>query len=289
MNCRDLRNVADSFLSEELPAEANDEVLQHLEFCASCRADIESGRQLRDAVRAAFNRAPGLRPSNEFRERLRKQLRDDATKRGRFAGLSWRRLAIAAGIMLAAGLSVAVLLERSSASDDAQAHDAIGDHRNCALHYRLVRHPVPLEEAAQRFDDAYRVLMAAPPDQISTPGGLVHVLERHSCEYGAHRYGHVVLRYRDRVVSLLVTTTGTRAARSSVTIPRVIGRPLEGLSVVAVNGTRHAVMLVGDLDPRELTQLAGIVSLPLVQQLAGGQPDPSTMTASLFVHPLQPE
>ena len=288
MNCRDLREAADSFLSGELPAETHHEILQHLDTCPSCRADIEMRRQLRGALRAAFNRAPDLQPSTEFRDRLREQLRHAAVTRSRFAGISWRWLALAAGVVLAAGLSAVILFQGSSASEEARAQDAIGDHRNCALKYRLVRHPVPLEEAAQRFDHAYRVLIAAPQDEISTPDGPARVIERHSCEYGAHRFGHVILQYRDHVVSLLVTAD-TPSATSMGAVPRVIGRPFEGLSVVSVNGTRHAVMLVSDLHPRELTQLAGIVSLPLAQQLAGGRLDPSMMTAMLFTHPLQPE
>jgi hypothetical protein len=41
---------------------------------------------------------------------------------------------------------------------------------------------------------------------------------------------------------------------------------MDGLSVVSVNGSRHAVMLVSDLGNSELAQLAGILSLPLVQR-----------------------
>src|SRR4029453_17032983 len=152
---------------------------------------------------------------------------------------------------------------------EALARDAIGDHRNCALKFRLVRMPVPLEEAAQRFDRAYRVLISAPPDDIPTSVGPARVVERHSCAYGAHRFGHVILQYHGRVVSLLVTAhdSATASSASAEAIPHVIGRPLDGLSVVSVSGTRHAVMLVSDLDKNELMQLAGIVSLPLAQRL----------------------
>jgi hypothetical protein len=37
---------------------------------------------------------------------------------------------------------------------------------------------------------------------------------------------------------------------------------MDGLSVVSVNGRRHAILLVGDLGSTELTQLSRIVSLP---------------------------
>jgi hypothetical protein len=195
-------------------------------------------------------------------------------------------LALAAGVVLAAGITTAMLVNRASAPAEALARDAIGDHRNCALKYRLVRTPVPLEEAAQRFDSAFRLLLNAPPDDISTPDGPARVLERHSCEYGAHRFGHVILQYRGRVVSLLVTANdrAAAAAESADAIPHVIGRPVEGLSVVSVNGSRHAVILVSDLQKNELTQLARIVSLPLVERLADVASDRTKPTAWPFAH-----
>ena len=142
---------------------------------------------------------------------------------------------------------------------------------------------MPLEEAAQRFDSAYRLLLSAPADDISTPDGSAHVVERHSCAYGERRFGHVILEYRGRVVSLLVTASDrTTAAASADDIPHLIGRPMDGLSVVSVNGSRHAVMLVSDLERGELTQLAGIVSLPLARRLAGVTSDGAKATAWLL-------
>ena len=79
----------------------------------------------------------------------------------------------------------------------------------------------------------------------------------------------------------------TGAAESAEAIPHVIGRPMEGLSVVSVNGSRHAVMLVSDLEKNELTQLAGIVSQPLVQRLGAVTSDRTKPTAWLVAPPIQ--
>jgi hypothetical protein len=289
MNCRDVREVADSFLCEELLTETNHEILQHLETCPPCRTDMDARRRLRGALRTAFDRAPELQPAGEFAYRLRDQLRQAAVHKPRSWMLSGRWLALAAGLVLAAGVTAAIFLNRSAVRLEALAQDAVGDHRNCALKYRLVRTPVPLEEAAKRFDSAYRLLISAPPDEIPTPDGPARVIERHSCEYGVHRFGHVILQYRGRVVSLLVTANDrtTSAADSATATPHVIGRPMNGLSVVSVNGSRHAIMLVGDLERTELTQLAGIVSLPLVERLADVTPDRTKPTAWLFAQPVQ--
>lgn len=289
MNCRDVRAVVDSFLCEELLTETNHEIMLHLDTCQSCRNELDARRRLRGALRTAFNRAPALQPGGQFADRLRDQLRQAAVHGQRSWTPSSRWLALAAGLVLAVGVTAAVLVNRASAPAEELARDAIGDHRNCALKYRVVRTPVPLEEAAQRFDSAYRLLLSAPPDDISTPDGQARVVERHSCAYGAHRFGHVILQYRGRVVSLLVTANDRTAAatESAEAIPHVIGRPMEGLSVVSVNGSRHAVMLVSDLEKNELTQLARIVSLPLAQRLADAASNRTKTTAWLFVPAVQ--
>jgi len=288
MNCRDVREVADSFLCDELLTETNHEILQHLDTCASCRTEIDARRTLRRTLRDAFDRAPELQARPEFLERLRGDLRDAPARDHRPWMFSRRWFAIAAGLVLAAGLGGAVLMKRSTPPpSDALAQDAIGDHRNCALKFRLVRMPIPLEEAAQQFDSAFRLLLTAPPDDMSTPGGAARVVERHSCAYGARRFGHVILQYQGHVVSLLVTANGgsSDTVETADAVPHVIGRPMNGLSVVSVNGTRHAVLLVSDLGDAELTQLSQAVSLPLAERLAERMIPGRDQVASLYVLP----
>ena len=54
MECRDVRELADSFLSEQLLVETTHDILRHLAQCPSCRAEMESRRRLRTALRGAF-------------------------------------------------------------------------------------------------------------------------------------------------------------------------------------------------------------------------------------------
>ena len=75
MNCRDVREVADSFLCQALLTETNHEILRHLDTCPSCRTEIDGRRRLRGALRTAFDRDPELQPPAEFADRLRDQLR----------------------------------------------------------------------------------------------------------------------------------------------------------------------------------------------------------------------
>jgi len=278
--------MADSFLSEELLTETNHEILRHLESCPSCRSEIDDRRRLRGALRAAFDRAPDLQPTADFGSRLRGHLLQAASDRHRSWRISRRWLALAAGIVLVAGLSGALLLSRWTRPAEALVRDAVGDHQNCALNFRLVKMPVPLEEAAQQFDSAYGLLINTPPNDIRTPDGPARVIERHSCAYGARRFGHVIMEYRGRVVSLLMTASDAAAADDvTEAVPHVIGRQMNGLSVVSVSGLHHAVLLVSDLDRAELTRLSQIVSVPLAQRLQGSLLPDGGALATLFMSP----
>ena len=90
MQCREFREIADSYLGEELLVETNHEVLRHLDTCAACRAELEERRQLRTRVKAAFAADSSLQPQDEFVERLSNELRHSA--RQREGGRPWWRL-----------------------------------------------------------------------------------------------------------------------------------------------------------------------------------------------------
>ena len=91
------------------------------------------------------------------------------------------------------------------------------------------------------------------------------------------------MQYRGRVVSLLMTASETPIGTPWLveTIPHVIGRPADGLAVVSVSGSRHAIVLVSDLPSAELAQLSRIVSLPLLQRLGSLTPDRGTTAGSI--------
>jgi hypothetical protein len=131
------------------------------------------------------------------------------------------------------------------------------------------------------------VLLTAPPDDLATPGGSARVLERHACAYRARRFGHVVLQYQGHVVSLLVAAH-ERPEGARDLVPRPLGAPVDGLSVVSVNASRHAVLLVSDMGSAELTRLSEAVSRPLAQRLAAGASlGSATMASSYVLLPLE--
>lgn len=270
MECRDVREMADSFLGEELLTETNHEILRHLDTCPVCRADLSARRALREGVQRAFNRAPELSPRPEFIARLRTALQDTAhhgsARRGvRFQGW-W---ALAATVLLAVALGLAYRGGDWITAPGALARAAVGDHRYCALQFRLTEKPISLEEAAQRHGGAYRVLERQPPDDVMTAVGPAHVLERHVCMYDGRRFAHIVFTYRGERVSLLVTavdgsvTPADRAGALHVTSP---GR-IDGMPVASFRASRQMVFFTGDVVQTDLVTLAEAVGEPLYRAL----------------------
>src|SRR6266446_5417002 len=128
MQCREFREIVDSYLGNELIVETNHEVISHLEHCAECRRELAALRGLRSQLREAFIKAPENQMSEEFAQRLSAQLhahalgeRNVTPLSGRHSSVMWRRtswLALAACLVLATGFGLVLvrqrMLERSS-------------------------------------------------------------------------------------------------------------------------------------------------------------------------------
>jgi anti-sigma factor RsiW len=271
MQCREARDLFDSYLAGELLTETNHAILRHLEGCPACRADLAERRTVREALQRAFGRAKDLEPRAGFSTDIATRLRDVAREtphRARFPG--W--LALAATLLVAIGLTGALWREARSRREGALAVAAVGDHRNCALRFSLTEKPISLAEAAQRFGPVYRALEEMPPAEIPTPLGLARVLERHSCVFAGRRFAHIVLQYRQKKVSLLVTDDIDAASAKippDVTFDDASVASLDGMALVSFRTNGHAIFLTGDVDRTELTTLANAVAGPLAQHLSG--------------------
>jgi len=273
MDCRHVRELADSFLAEELLTETSHDILRHVDTCPKCHADLVSRRAVRDAMRRAFERAPDLAPSPEFVAELPTRLRNSAHQATARRGI-WLRSwwALAATVLLTVALGLVSVGRNWFAATGVLARAAVGDHRNCALQFRLSEMPISLEEAAQRYGAAYRVLEHLPPDDVPTPVGPAHVLERHACVYGGRRFAHIVFEYRGRRVSLLVTAVEAEAQRvlPGGALPHVtsVGR-IDDMSVVSFSASRQMGFVAGDVAQADLMTLADAVAAPLYRALDG--------------------
>ena len=266
MECREVRDLSDSFLVGELQTETNHAILHHLEGCPACRAEIDGRRMLRGALRDAFQRAPHLQARPEFIARL------DALNRTQAAPRRWRTprwLAIAATVTLITFGGFRIFDARLSADPLRQA--AAGDQRYCALGMatdgRKATEIMSLSEAVHRYEAGLHALESVPPEEIPTPAGPARVLNRHSCVFDGWRFAHIILEYRGTPVSLVVTRTASAAnAGTAHTLKASRAHDLTVMSLGTSAG--YSVFVVGALSAADLTPLADALSQNVVSALA---------------------
>lgn len=259
MECREVRQLAEAFVSEQLLVETTHAIVAHLERCPACRAEVAGLRRLRAAGQSAVANASELAPRAEFLASLTARLQDEATRRH---PRPTRWLAVAAGLLLVVGLGFGVR-EWSLSNLSALLHAAIGDHRFCALDFKLAEEPISLEEAARRFDPVNRRLESIEPSTTILSGGPLRILERHSCVFEGRRFAHIVLGYQGQAVSLLVTTD-----EGLWTIPA--GFPVtDGFHATALRGSKHVAFVVSALDEDAVHEVAAAMAEPVARALAG--------------------
>lgn len=272
MQCRDVRELADSFLSGQLLVETNHELLRHLDGCLGCRSEMAARQALRATIKSAFANAESLRMSDEFRDDVVSRLRTMALPKTRrqFFGI-WRYVAAAVVLASAAGTELFLLPARASAA----ARDAAGDHRDCAILSRLGEKPISLEEAATREDVSFRLLQSTPSDELTTPAGLVRVVRRHSCEFHGRRFAHIVLQFQGQIVSLLMTGDDGQKINSGSTAESPLHlawlSPIDGFTVVSFKTPGHIIFLVSSLDKPAFSQVAPFLADPVYRRLVAGE------------------
>ena len=285
MQCSDFRELADSYLSDELLIETNHDLIRHLESCAECRHELAARRELRNKLRKGFQQAAELQMPDEFAGELRSQLRNATLlpSRSPFQTTLTRRvayLAIAASLVIAAALGFSAIQLRLNAQRNivteagretklspggsgssnstgpalvsaSLTENAIGDHRDCAINHRLKEKPVDLDEGGRSYDRAYIDLVQAVMSDGRLPGGAT-LVAAHSCIFNGQRFGHVILKYHDQLVSVLVTAVG--AAQTSE--QKALGASKEesitsawsdAYRVAHFETARHAVFVVSSL------------------------------------------
>ena len=238
MQCRDFREVADSYLIDELLVETNHDVIAHLETCADCCRELAARRELRTILRASFAKAEELQMRDEFATGLHSELRTAATSGAMSLNRLPRAWMIAAGLIVAVTLGAIAVWQRlqtnSQMADRPQPQNtaavkppdvqprpaeiavdanailarvselAGGDHRDCAIGHRLPDRPISLEEAARKYDRAYLDLTKAVISHRNF-NEVIELVMAHACLFRGHWFAHIVVRHRGHLVSLLVT------------------------------------------------------------------------------------
>ena len=312
MQCRDFREVADSYLSDELLVETNHDVIAHLEACGDCRRELAARRETRTILRTSFAKAEELQMPYEFASRLHSELRAAAPSGSISLNMLPRAWLIAAVVIIAMTLGVIAVWQRQRVQTTSQVADkrepqhtaavkpsdgqprqvdingdvnailarmselAAGDHRDCAIGHRLPDRPIPLEEAGRKYDRAYLDLTKAVLSRRGDFNQVIEVVMAHACVFRGHWFGHIVVRHRGRLVSLLVTkledSSGMMTAKEKFpkdSAAQVIAcSTTGGFQISCFRTAQHGVFVVSDLEEGENLAFARMLAPSVYEHIA---------------------
>ncbi len=228
LDCQHVREVMDSYLSEELSVETNHGVQRHVAQCRDCSAELKRRQRLRAMLSATFDVAVDA-------DRARARITHAMDREHR----SWSRAARfgAVAAMLVAVVAVAYWSGRRV---DAAAYDhSAEDHIACALTYPddavydKVRSDQSLESPWQRIVEA-----------VGLSHGPYHVIDAHMCPYKGRNYAHVVIRGEGQTLSLFAE----RAERGALPDAPTTVLPGDTLDVHAATRLGYLISAVATRD-----------------------------------------
>jgi hypothetical protein len=283
MECRNFKELLDSYLSDELAVESNHQIIRHSEMCLNCRSEMGARRNMRSMLR---ERVKATTATPDFKNRLRASLREDANPivptvekislwnrllssfaTQKFAFASAILIAIAAGAFYifqpakveAAELSPQLLLQ------------AAGDHDYCSEKWLQYQNPVTEMFGADSIDPEFKNL-----PQLSQHQALGLTLHHaHVCTQEGRLFAHLVYTRGSDMISLLITERNSAAMKNGI-IPNDDGlkdgiqsalKIKEKYTISAQQTSKHIVLIVSSLDESSNKQLAEKLAQPISQHL----------------------
>jgi len=181
MNCKDFREIIDSYLSDELLTETNHGILRHLEDCPVCRDEIEARRAVRSHLRSAIRNESQYLIDEKFAgdlcANLRGSLTTKPTTRRSFYSNNRSWMAVAASLLIVISVGMVYLNQSGSISTSEVAQEsisipnlpathivniALGDHEYCAVQHGSSKdHPVSLVKEAVEYRGMEKVVLPA--------------------------------------------------------------------------------------------------------------------------------
>ena len=102
-------------------------------------------------------------------------------------------------------------------------------------------------------------------------GDDVKLLEAHSCSINGKRFAHVVLRYQNRTVSVLITKR--EDADSDSNDDAISCQSADGLQIACFETEKQGVFVVSDLSETDNLKIARTLSPSLKKHIENGEQD----------------
>lgn len=266
--CAKVRRRLDSYLAGELSVDLSHEILEHLDRCPECAAELKARENLRGAVRRVAALAPEPRASFESEVRAR-LARTPAP-----AGGTATTLILAASLVAAAGAGTLFLLSRTAGSpvtNLAAARDARAflfaalNHKNCALRFdRWAKMAAPA--AADVGADLGPELTAVLAKTAGELPGYVPVTA-HECNHVGEKVFHIIYRKagstsKSDLVSVIATRPGSTLAAHVRLAGLVSHGRMDGLSVVGTTADDGRLVFLVTSGPDDEAMRLGEAALP---------------------------
>jgi hypothetical protein len=239
--CAKVRGRLDSYIAGELSVDLSHEMLEHLERCPECRAELAARERLRAAVRRVSSSTSG--PREGFEDEVRSLLARTRPRRVPPAILLLAAsLAVAAGL---AGWALAGTWPKETASAEAFTKS--------------------LDPA---LAEAARVAAARLPGYAP--------VSAHECVHDGEKVLHVVFRRRgsdspDGLVSVLATRSGSAVAAAVRTPGLVGGGRRDGFSVAGERTLDGRLVLLVTSASESETESLGRAVLPAFATALSGR------------------
>jgi anti-sigma factor RsiW len=246
LDCHYVREVMDSYLSEELSVETNHDFLRHVAQCRDCEAELKRRRRLRALLSETLDVAVDA-------DRVRARITHAMDRELR----SWVRVARLGTVAATLVAAVAVAYWAGRRVDAAAYDDSAEDHIACALTYPDGT-AYDKVRAAQHLESPFEHIV----DAVGLSHGLYHVIDAHMCPYKGRNYAHVVIRGGGQTLSLFAERA-ERGALPDTPTTVLAGDTLEvhgttrlGYRISAVATRDHRLFLVSERppDPPDLAQ-----------------------------------
>jgi hypothetical protein len=264
--CAKVRRRLDSYLAGELSVDLSHEILEHLDRCPACAAELKARENLRSVVRRLAAATP--EPREGFEAEVRARIARIPAPYARTA----TSLLLAASLVAAAGAGTLFLLSRTagvsdanlSATRDAKAFlFAALNHKNCTLRFdKWSKAPaVSAAEIGPKLDPELRAAAAEAAGRL--PG--YEAVTAHECNHAGERIFHIIFRRsgstsKSDLVSVIATRPGSTLAANARFAGLVGGGRMDGLAVVGTSaGDGRLLFLVTDGNDAEAMRLAKLV------------------------------
>ena len=292
MNCRDFREIVDSYLADELLTETNHGVLRHLEECAACREEVESHRAIRARLAHAVKAEPEFEISPAFERSLRALLRNAQPEEGRwqrFLRMYGLRLA-GAGLLLILTFGVLYSIRQTGDGTTSTGGDillasalpaghivnvAASDHDNCAVKHFSEQPSKPLKDVSADHRELASVVNAG----LSGVMKDCKLVDSHACGYGDRRFSHVVLRNGGKMVSVLVTEGGSD---ESVVRGKISRFATDKFAISRFDVRDRSVFVISQMDDDNNEKAAEAIASPLRTLFDKGSDRSGFRSALLF-------